>query len=105
MATGIAVGLVVADWRGARWWRRGLAVLAVPLCVVCAGLMVNNWVGYLPTVQVAWRKLTSAPLPGQVDRGTVLAMQLSGIRPGNGVITRVTIPSDASGFRHRTELV
>lgn len=104
-ATGIAVGLVAAGWRGVRWWRRGLSVLAVPLCVVCAGLMVNDWVGYLPTVRAAWSKLTSAPLPGQVDRGTVLAMQLSGIRPGNGVITRVRIPSDASGFRHRTELV
>ena len=104
-AVGLAVGLVVVGWRGVRWWRRGLSVSAVPLCVACTGLMVNAWVGYLPTVHVAWSQLTSAPLPGQVDRGTILAMQLSGVRPRNGVMLPVTIPSDASGFRHRTELV
>ncbi len=78
---------------------------AVPLCVLCAGLSMNAWIGYLPTVHSAWSRLTSAPVPGQVDRGTVLAMQLAGVQPPAGVITPVTIPVGASGFRHRTELV
>lgn len=102
--TGLAV-VLAAHWHGARWWRRMLAIATVPLCVACAGLSVNTWIGYLPTVHAAWSRLTSAPVPGQVDRGTVLAMQLAGVQPAAGVITPVAIPVGASGFHHRTELV
>ncbi|MDO3092025.1 alpha/beta hydrolase-fold protein [Mycobacteroides abscessus subsp. abscessus] len=98
------VSVLAACWRGV-WWRRALAVVAIPLCVVCAGLSVNAWIGYLPTVHAAWSRLTLSPVPGQVDRGTVLAMQLAGVQPASGVITPVTIPVGASGFSHRTELV
>ena len=35
-STGLATGVLVLGWPGARWWRRGLAVLAVPLCVLSA---------------------------------------------------------------------
>lgn len=103
--TGLAAVLATAGWRGVRWWSRGLAVASVPLCAVCVGLSVNTWIGYLPTVHAAWSRLTSAPVPGQVDRGTVLAMQLAGVQPPTGVITPITIPVGASGFNHRTELV
>ncbi|WP_078279301.1 alpha/beta hydrolase [Mycobacteroides franklinii] len=102
---GLAAGLTLVDWRSARWWRRVLNVVAVPLCVVCAGLSMNAWIGYLPTMHSAWARLTQAPVPGQVDRGTILAMQIAGVQPPAGVITPVAIPADASGFRHRTELV
>lgn len=99
------VSVLAVCWRGGRWWRRALAVVALPLCVVCVGLSVNAWIGYLPTVHAAWSRLTLSPVPGQVDRGTVLAMQLAGVRPPAGVITPVTIPVGASKFSHRTELV
>ena len=67
-------------WRGARWWRRGVSVLAVPLCVLCAALALNLWVGYFPTVQNAWNQLTAGPLPDQTDQATVTAMQQNGMR-------------------------
>ncbi|MDO3110280.1 alpha/beta hydrolase [Mycobacteroides abscessus] len=102
---GLSAALAGADWRGVRWWRRSLTVLAIPLCVICAGLSINVWIGYLPTVHSAWARLVLAPVPGEVDRGTVLAMQIAGVQPPSGVVTPVTIPADASGFRHRTELV
>lgn len=104
-ATGLAVGGLVLGWRGTRWWRRGLAVLAVPLCVLSAALAVNLWVGYFPTVHTAWNQLTAGPLPDQTDRVTVTAMQLAGVRPVKGVVVPVTIPDDASKFHHRRELV
>jgi S-formylglutathione hydrolase FrmB len=104
-AAGLAVGVLVAGWRGARWWQRGASVVAVPLCVLCAALAVNLWVGYFPTVHTAWNQLTAGPLPDQTDRVTVTAMQLEGVRPAKGVVVPVNIPADGSKFTHRRELV
>ena len=104
-AAGLAAGVVVLGWRGARWWRRGAAVVAVPLCVLCVSLAVNGWVGYLPTVYTAWNQLTAGPLPDQTDRAGVTGRQLTGARPANGVVLEVAIPADASKFAHRRELV
>jgi S-formylglutathione hydrolase FrmB len=103
--TGLAVGVLVLCWRGARWWRRGAAVLAVPLCLLCAGLALNGWVGYFPMVHTVWNQLTAGPLPNQTDRATVTAMQLKGEMPAKGVVVPVSITSEASKFKHRGELV
>ena len=103
--TGVAVGVVGVGWRGARWWRRGLSVLAVPLCLLSCELAVNLWVGYFPTVSTAWNQLTAGPLPDQTDRATVTAMQLKGAMPANGVVVPVSISAAASNFHHRDELV
>ncbi len=104
-AAGLAAGVVVLGWRGARWWRRGTAVAAVLLCVLCVLLAVNVWVGYLPTVYTAWNQLTAGPLPDQTDRAAVTVRRLTGVRQANGVVLPVSIPADASKFAHRRELV
>jgi len=103
--TSLAAAVLVLGWRGTRWWRRALAVLAVPLCAACAGLALNAWVGYFPTALAAWNQLTSAPLPNQIDRLQVTKMQIAGTRPTKGVVVPVTISDDASHFPHRRELV
>ena len=103
--SGLAVAVLLLGWPGARWWRRGLAVLSVPLCVLCATLALNGWVGYFPTVLAAWNQLTSGPLPDQVDRLRVTAMQVEGTKPTKGVVVPVNISADASHFPHRQELV
>jgi S-formylglutathione hydrolase FrmB len=103
--TGLAAGIMVVGWRGARWWRRGVSVLAVPLCLLSSALVLNLWVGYFPTVHTAWNQLTAGPLPDQTDRATVTAMQLNGVIPAKGAVVPVSIPADASKFKHRGELV
>jgi hypothetical protein len=103
--SGGAAGVLIAGWRGARWWRRGVSALAVPLCVLCSALALNVWVGYFPTVQNAWNQLTSGPLPDQTDTVTVVAMQKRHAIPANGTVVAVTIPDTGSGFKHRGELV
>jgi S-formylglutathione hydrolase FrmB len=103
--SGFAVAVLLLGWPGAGWWRRGLAVLSVPLCVLCAALALNGWVGYFPTVLAAWDQLTSQPLPDQIDRLRVTAMQLEGTKPKKGVVVPVNISADASHFPHRQELV
>lgn len=103
--SGMAVAVLILGWRSARAWRRGATLLAVPLCLLSAALALNLWVGYFPTVQSAWNQLTSGPLPDQTDQATVSAMAAKRIRPAHGTVLPVAIPSDASRFKHRGELV
>jgi S-formylglutathione hydrolase FrmB len=103
--SGLAAGVLVAGWRGARWWRRGVSAVALPLCLLCTALALNIWVGYFPTVQTAWNQLTAGPLPDQTDPVTVIAMQKQHTIPAKGTVVPVTIPATASGFKHRGELV
>jgi S-formylglutathione hydrolase FrmB len=102
---GAAAAALIVGWRSARPWRRGATLLAVPLCLLCAALALNVWVGYFPTVQAAWSQVTSGPLPDQTDPATVTAMAAKRARPPHGSVVPVVIPSDASHFRHRGELV
>jgi S-formylglutathione hydrolase FrmB len=103
--SGAAVAVLVTGWRATRWWQRGVAALAVPLCALSAALALNLWVGYFPTVGVAWNQLTAGPLPDQTDQVTVAAMQRQGRIPARGTVVPVDIADTASGFRHRGELV
>lgn len=105
VVTGAAVVVVVAGWRDARWWRRAASAAGVPCALLCAGLALNLWVGYFPTVQTAWSQLTAGPLPDQTDRATVVAMQVKHHIPAKGMVVQVNIDSSTSGFKHREELV
>src|SRR5690349_25065068 len=71
---GLSGVTAAAGWRGARWWRRGVAAVSVPACVLCAALALNQWVGYFPTVHTSWNQLTVGPLPDQIDRLAVTVM-------------------------------
>ncbi|OBB93296.1 alpha/beta hydrolase family protein [Mycobacterium sp. 852002-40037_SCH5390672] len=103
--SGLAAAVFLVGWRGIRWWRRGVAVLSIPLCVLCAGMALNGWVGYFPTALAAWNQLTSVPLPDQIDRLRVTEMQVAGTKPTKGVVVPVDIDDNGSHFAHRRELV
>lgn len=103
--TGFAAAVLVAGWRRAPWWRRSVALMAFPLSLLCAALALNLWVGYFPTVQTAWNQLTAGPLPDETDQVTVAAMQQQRRIPPKGTVVAVDIGNQASGFRHRGELV
>lgn len=103
--TGVAAAVLIAGWRSARWWRRGVSAVALPACLLCAALALNLWVGYFPTVQNAWNQLSAGPLPDQTDTTTVVAMQQRHAIPAKGTVVPVSIPDTASGFKHRGELV
>jgi S-formylglutathione hydrolase FrmB len=103
--TGVAAVVFVAGWRNTGWWRRAASAVGLPLCLLCAALALNLWVGYFPTVQTAWNQLSEGPLPDQADQTTVVAMQTRHQIPAKGVVVPVNIGSTASGFKHRGELV
>jgi S-formylglutathione hydrolase FrmB len=98
------VGLAVAGWAGASGFRRNLDIFAVSLCLLCAGLAVNAWIGYFPTVQIAFDQLASRPLPDHADHPTVAAMQRDGTPPAHGALVTVSTGT-RSGFGHRDEYV
>jgi len=102
---GAAAAIVILGWDSARWWRRSASLLSVPLCLLSAGLTLNLWVGYFPTVQTAWDQLTAGPLPHQTDAAGVAAMAAAGLQPAHGIVVPVTISEDASHFKHRGEVV
>jgi S-formylglutathione hydrolase FrmB len=102
---GLSVAVLGVGWRGTRWWRRVTSALAILLCLLCVALQLNLWVGYLPTVDSAWRQVTGAPIGGQIEMATLKAMQVKGIQPIRGTLVSVKIPADGSGFAHRDELV
>ena len=71
--SGAAAAVLIAGWRGATWWRRGVAVTALPLCLLCAALALNLWVGYFPTVADGMESADRRPAarpdgPGDRDR-------------------------------------
>ncbi len=103
--TGLAAAVLVLGWPGAPWWRRTLALLAVPLCVLSAGAVLNVSLGYLPTVATAWQRVTGELPPQWIDQTRLAEMQRDGIRPTRGTVVRITTPGDISGFAHRAELV
>ncbi|MDT7762795.1 MAG: hypothetical protein QOC63_2215 [Mycobacterium sp.] len=98
-----SVAVAVLGFRSARWWRRGLSLMAVPLALLCALLVLNEWVGYYPSLQRAWGDLTAGPLPDQVD-----AKDLPGLRnthPDTGKLVGIDVPDGGSGFKHRREYI
>jgi S-formylglutathione hydrolase FrmB len=96
-----AVVAVVVAWGPSRWWRRGLAVLVVPLALVCVALVLNQWVGYVTTVQEGWGEVSAGAFPDQVDAAALPAM--TGTARTTGAVVSVAIPDTASGFAHRAE--
>jgi S-formylglutathione hydrolase FrmB len=103
--TGAALTVLVAGWRGAHWWQRIASAASIPLCLSCVVLLLNIWVGYVRSVDAAWSFFTAGPPPNQADLAMVKAMAAYEIVPHEGRVVPVTIGSEASGFKHRGELV
>src|SRR5262245_20772136 len=60
---GAALTVLVLGWRSAHWWHRIASAAAIPLCLLCAVLLLNIWVGYVRTVDAAWNFVTVGPPP------------------------------------------
>jgi S-formylglutathione hydrolase FrmB len=103
--SGLAASVAVLSWRGTGWGRRSLASAAAAMALLCVGIGVNDWVGYLPTVAEAWNQLTAGPLPDQVDADQLATLRGTGATMTTGKLVAVDIPNTVSRFHHRTEYV
>ncbi|GAA5054332.1 alpha/beta hydrolase-fold protein [Nocardia callitridis] len=102
-AVATASAVTVVGWPRTPWWRRGVALLAIPLTLLSAALVVNQWVGYYPTVQAALNAFTAGPLPHETDEAGLATLRGTDIETGR--VVPVQIPEDDSHFAHRTEYV
>jgi S-formylglutathione hydrolase FrmB len=102
---GFAATVLIAGWHGSAWWRRLVSLLSVLLVVVCGLAALNTATGYLPTVRAAWLRITHTEPEQWIDEAQLAALQREGEIPTRGAVVRVSTPSDASGFAHRTEVV
>lgn len=102
-ATAAALTAAVVGVRSGAVWQRVVAVLAVPVALLNATVVLNQWVGYYPTVQAAWAAATAEPLPHQTGLDELAALRNTDV--GTGRIVPVDIPESGSDFRHRTEYV
>lgn len=101
--TAAALGaMVVGAGTGPRW-QQVAAVLAVPLTLAQALIVLNQWVGYYPTVDSAWNALTAEPLPHQTSLASLAGLRNTDV--GSGRIVPVDIPESGSDFKHREEYV
>jgi S-formylglutathione hydrolase FrmB len=103
--TAAAVAVAALGWRSARWWRRIVSLVSIPMCLLSVVLLLNIWVGYARTTQSAWNFISGGSPPNEADLSTVKAMAGNGTVPHKGRIVPVAISSERSGFRHRGELV
>ena len=91
-----ATALALVTLFRARSWRKGLAVLAIPVFLLTAAAGVNADFGAFTTLDSAlgighYARLDTTPVHSGV--------------PSNGTVGSVTIPSTVSGFAARTALV
>jgi len=104
-----ALAAAAWQWRVVHWWRRAVALLAVPLLAAFAGLQINAHYGYLPTVG----DLVGAPLPGEIGslgfvpaHGAWLPREaVARVRSDMGVVTQIDIPGPVSHFHARAAWV
>ncbi|MEH3153899.1 MAG: alpha/beta hydrolase-fold protein [Gordonia paraffinivorans] len=102
-ATVGALAVLVVGFRSARWWRRGVAVLAVLAAALTTSVVLNQWVGYYPTLSAAWGAVTAGPLPDQVSADALGSMRNT--NRTTGAVVPITTTDDISHFAHRTEYV
>jgi enterochelin esterase-like enzyme len=100
-----ALLVLAAGWRTARWWRRGMAVVAAALAALVCANGINQFVGYYPTIEAAVNDWSNAPLPGQVSIAGLRHEANATKVPSAGKLVALNIPATYSHFAHRQELV
>ena len=107
---------VILNLRGQVVWRRVVAIVALPLCLLSAAAGVNADLGQFPTLRSAFGLSRFEPLDQALAtaRSTMSASGAAAATPDGlsaptedtvGVVGTVTIPATVSGFTARAALV
>lgn len=103
-AAGAGLGLAVVNLFGTRWWRKVIAVLAVPALIAGAGLMINRDVAYYPRFGDVFGITGVRNLA--LSQGSVAGRSLSSWlppagMPKQGTLGTADIPGTVSGWHAR----
>jgi enterochelin esterase-like enzyme len=99
-----AVGLAVASMIGARWWRRVVAIVTIPVVLAAAGVGINADYALAETIGEILGETSLQPieLPAKTaDAPSLADWTPSADAPSTGVVGRVDIPNTVSGFPAR----
>ena len=102
------VAMVLLNLRGQPRWRRGIAICALPLCLLSATAGINADIGEFPTVRVALGLDAFQPLSQTLAtaRRDAHAASTAGTTVASaGTVGTVTIPGTVSGFAARSAMV
>jgi S-formylglutathione hydrolase FrmB len=91
-----ALVLAITNLSGSTWWRRTVAVVAIPLILLSTAAGINAEFGEFPTLRMA----LGIPLYGSIDLA-----QTAPAGSTSGVVGTVTIPASSSGFKARPAFV
>lgn len=101
---GAGVGLAVANLLGTRWWRRAVAVLAIPVVVAAGGLMINRDVAYFPKLGDVFGLTGVSALSVHAGHGASAAphgWHAPASMPTTGTVGTVDIPGTRSHWHAR----
>lgn len=98
-----ALGLAVCSLPRAPWWRRGVAVLSVPLVLIAAGIGINADYGLAQTLGEVIGRTDIPPiaLPAESPGSEPASWQPPSDMPAKGRVGSVNIPATLSGFPAR----
>jgi S-formylglutathione hydrolase FrmB len=106
----VGVFVAVANLWGSRWWRKVIAVLAVPIFLLTSAAAINVDFGAYSTVKeamglTAYRALAHHEVAGKsgvMDPHLGADWRAPAGMPDAGTVGAVTIPATISGFKART---
>lgn len=102
LVAGLAVAVV--NLARTRWWRKALAIVAVPAVLAAGGLMINEDFAYYPTLgDVVGDTGVGALVAGGLQAGArpLHDWRAPADMPASGVLGTVTIPGTLSHFHAR----
>jgi len=103
-AAGAGVGIGIANLVGTRWWRKVVAVLAIPLAVAAGGLMINRDVAYFPKLGdvVGLTGVSALSVSGGDDaRAALRNWHPPASMPSTGTVGTADIPGTESHWHGR----
>ncbi|MCU1473310.1 alpha/beta hydrolase-fold protein [Amnibacterium sp.] len=103
-AAGAGVGLAIANLVHTRWWRKVVAVLAIPLALAAGGLMINRDVAYFPKLGdvVGITGVRALSVTGGAEaRAALRGWRAPASMPSTGTVGTVTIPGAESHWHAR----
>jgi enterochelin esterase-like enzyme len=103
-ASGAGVGLALANLVRTRWWRKVVAVVAIPAVLAAGGLMINRDVAYFPKLGdvVGLTGVSSLSVAaGDAARAALHGWHAPASMPTAGTVGTATIPGTESHWHGR----
>lgn len=103
-AGGAAVGVAVVNLVRTRWWRKVVAIVAIPVVLAASGVMINRDVAYYPTLGDAFGDTGVGSLTGDIAMGqdrSIASWRPPADMPDHGTVGTESIPGTVSHWQGR----